>query len=238
MGENPKKQAPTPEELKEIQEEEKFFDGTEDEVRQKIVDEYGLDAEVNTEVIEKIRKKFGKLDGQKRRFRELYQVAEEELKKKPKPEDKPDKDKPEGDDDKKGKSLTAEEFESRLAERDFQNELKSLDCSDELRQQVESYARLNAKDGKLMSPKEAFESSLIKAMKAEEDKKAEEVEAGADGPRRTRPTEISERKPEDLSGEGEVVKSSIKGLDPVNDPEDRKEHIERLQKWQKRNIPR
>jgi len=116
-------------------------------------------------------KRFGKVVGQKRKYRESLGEFQKE----------PEEDKPKEAQPVEDKPLTAKELEAKLAERDFNRELKDLDISDELRKEVETYAKLHN-----CSPKEATKSSYITFLKGEEDKKAEELEAGAGGTRRTR----------------------------------------------------
>ena len=178
MTEVNKEENLTPEE--EIQEEEKVikFSKTEEkEIRTEIMSKYGLDEEVDKDLIDNLtkdsltdRKSFGKLVGQKRRTRE-----ERDALKKPEVESKKE---PTKGDEKFGK----DEVEKLLSERDFKRDLESLDVSDELRKEVDSYAKLNK-----CSPKEALKSTYITFLKGEEDKKRQEEEASAGGVRRTRP---------------------------------------------------
>ena len=182
-----KEETPTPEEIKIEEQEEEELTATSEEakVREKLIEDLGLDVDADADLIDRLTKKeledkkrFGKLVGQKRKWRGLAQK---------KPEVEPKKDQPiKGEE----KYVTKED----LDERDFKGELNSLDVSDELRKQVESYARLSK-----CSPKEALKSSYITFLKGEEDKKAEEVEAGAGGTRRTHTGKIlSEIKPEEM----------------------------------------
>ena len=182
-----KEETPTPEEIKQEEQEEEEILATPEEakIREKLVEDLGLDPDVDADLIDRLakkeledRKRFGKVVGQKRKWRGLAQK---------KPEVETKKDQPiKGEE----KYITKED----LDERDFKGELNSLDVSDELRKQVESYARLSK-----CSPKEALKSSYITFLKGEEDKKAEEVEAGAGGIRRTHTgKDISKVKKEEM----------------------------------------
>ena len=166
-----KEENPTLEELEKEKQEEEELLATPDaaKVRSKIIEGLGLDEDVNTKLIDKLvkekledRKKFGKLVGQKRGWREKAQKKKdtrspEEIKKE---EEKLKKEKEE----KEKKFLTQED----LDERDRKRDLESLEVSDALRTEVENYAKLHG-----CSVKKAFESDYIKFKKAEEDKQAE-----------------------------------------------------------------
>ena len=174
MVETPK-ETPTAEEIKqeEAEEEELTTTAEEAKVRTQIIEKHGLDEDADADLIANLvkdkledMKRFGKLVGQKRKWRGIAQKE---------PEKEIKKVQPEGD-EKFGK----EEVEKLIADRDFKKDLESLDVSDELRKQVETYAKLNN-----CSPKEALKSSYITFLKSEEDKKAQEVEAGVGGIRRT-----------------------------------------------------
>ncbi len=185
MAEQPK-DTPTAEEIKQEEaEEEELTTATEESlIKEKIIDDLGLDEEADFEIINKLvkekvedRKRFGKVVGQKRKWREqaLKKPEVETKKEQPSQEEKIGKD----------------EVEKLLLERDFKNELKSLDISDELKKQVESYAKANN-----CSPKEAFKSEFISFLKEKEDKKRQEEEAAIGGTRRTRPGKGGELTPE------------------------------------------
>ena len=184
--------ATQPEELnsEEIREEEELLkESREEEVRSQIVEKYGLDGEVDYELVAKLtqdtlddRKRFGKLVGQKRKAREALIEAQK------KPVVEPEKVQP------KEGLLGREEVEKLLTERDFKRDLASLDVSDGLRKEVEAYAK-----AKGVSPIEAMNSPFIKFMKTDEDKKQREIDASAGGGRRTlTEKDISKLTPKDF----------------------------------------
>lgn len=165
--ENKEDKTQTPEELEQEKKEEAELSATPDEaeVKSKIIEDLGLDEDTDSELIDKLtkneiasRKKFGKLVGQKRGWRETAQKKKED-KKPPKTEEK--------------KTFTEEDLDKRLDERDRKRDLESLDVSDELRKEVESYAKLHG-----LSVKKATESPYIKFKKDEEDKKVKIEKAG------------------------------------------------------------
>lgn len=176
MVEKTKEDAPTPEEIKKEEEEEEELskESKEEEVRSQIIEKHGLDEEADADLINSLvkdklgdRKSFGKLVKQKRGWRE-------KALKKAEPEEKPDEDQP--PEEEENKPITMKDLE----ERDFKNELTSLEISDELKQEVESYAKLHK-----CSPKEALKSPYIQFRKEEEEKKAKVEEAATGETRRT-----------------------------------------------------
>lgn len=183
VEETKKEENPTPEELEKEKREEEELLATPDatKVRSQVIEKYGLDEDVDTELIDKIvkenledRKKFGKLVGQKRGWREKAQKKPEKEKEKEPPEK--EKDKP--------KFITEED----LDERDRKRDLESLEVSDELKKEVETYVKIHR-----CSVKEAFDSKYIKFLKEQEDKKAEEDDASIEGKHKTRTGKLKKK---------------------------------------------
>ena len=163
--------APTPEVLK--QEEEALVEAKEDEIQEQVISDFGFDAEVDADAISKIVKE--RLENKKalstaiRQKIERRKEAEELRKKFMPPKDDSDKDK-----EKKG--LTPEELDIRLDERDRQRDLDALEASDELKKEIESFAKLHK-----ISVKKTLESDYIQFLKKKEDDKQIEEEASNGG---------------------------------------------------------
>lgn len=163
--------APTPEELKE--EEEGLKEAKEDEIRKQVIADFGFDEEVDSDSIDKIVKE--RLEHKKALSTAIRQKIErrkqvEELQKK---FDQKEEIKVED----KGKGLTPEELETRLDERERKRDLIALEVSDELRKEIESYAKIHPG----MSVKQAFESEYIKFLRDKDEIKRREEEASAGG---------------------------------------------------------
>ncbi len=214
MSEEKKEENPTPEELEEEKQEEEKLLATPDEakVRSQIIEENELDEDVDSELIDRLtkkelkdRKSFGKVVGQKRKWREKAQK---------KPEKEIEKDKKPGEGVEK-KGLTEAELDKRLDERERKRDLEALDVSDELKNEVESYAKLHN-----CSIKKAFGSDYIKFKKDVEDKQ-DKIDKAAlgEGKRRTQ-TASSIRGMSDTA-----LLKAIKDVDKSTE-EGRKQHEE------------
>lgn len=159
-------------------EDEVLKEAKEDEVRSQVVEDYGLDEDVDSEKIDKLvqkelqhKKDLSTAIRQKRDWR-----AKAEETPKPKEEDTTDKGKKEEEKIDESKFITKEE----LDERDRKKDIESLEVSDELKKEVESYAKLHG-----VSAKQAFSSDYIQFRKGQEDTKSREEEASAGGGRGT-----------------------------------------------------
>lgn len=123
-------QQPTAEELQE--EEKALVDSKEEEIRNSIIEKYGLDEDDNKDLIDKLsadilaqRKSFGKLVTQKRSLREKL------LKLEPK-EDKKDET-----------TKSPEEIEKMLEEKFFNRDLEELEYSDNVKDAVKKICKVN-----------------------------------------------------------------------------------------------
>lgn len=145
---------PTAEELQE--EEIALKDSKEDEIRNSVIEKYGLSDDDNKELIDKLtkdiiaqRKSFGKVVAQKRSWREQV------LGNKP-PEQKKD-----------DKNLTPEEIkkqaEEAVEERFMNRDLEDLDASDTLKEEVKKLAKLKG-----LSIRQAFKDPYIQFLHSEE----------------------------------------------------------------------
>lgn len=143
--------APTPEELK--QEEDALVESKEDEVRNSVIEKYGLDEEEQSDLIDKLtedtleqRKAFGKVVGQKIKYRTAATPkASPEPSTVPKKEEVSDVD-----------SLVNQKFEER--------DLESLELPDEIKSEVQKLAKAQgisvrkaAQDPYIAYKKEAYE---------------------------------------------------------------------------------
>lgn len=123
-------QQPTAEELQE--EEKALVDSKEEEIRNSIIEKYGLDEDDNKDLIDQLsadilaqRKSFGKLVTQKRSLREKL------LKLEPK-EDKKDET-----------TKSPEEIEKMLEEKFFNRDLEELEYSDSVKDAVKKICKVN-----------------------------------------------------------------------------------------------
>ncbi len=153
---------PTSEELK--QEEEFQSEAKEDEVRNSVIEKYGLDEEEQSELIDKLtsdqleqRKAFGKVVGQKIKYREAA------TKEKPPKEETPKEETPDVD------ALVNEKFEQR--------DLESMDLPDEIKSEVSKLAKAQG-----ISVREAVKDSYIEFKKQEYDE-AKKVEDATISPK-------------------------------------------------------
>ena len=143
-------------------EEEALKESPSEEVRSQVVKDLGLNEDTDTDLIDKIvegktkeLKKLSTAIKQKRSWREKAQSSKEQKK-----EDKPQQ---------LSAQLTEEELlkkvDAKVDERLQKQELSSLELSDELKEEVKSYAEL-----KKMSIKEALNSPYLQFRKQEEEK--------------------------------------------------------------------
>lgn len=138
---------------------------TEDEVRKEVIENYSLEEDENSELIDKLvtdkiegNKKFSVAIKQKRTWREKAEGLEKE-----KPEPKTEDPKPTiTEDDKSSKDEIIEVLEQR--------DLENLDLSDELKKKVSSYAKIEG-----MSIKKALESEYVK-FHVEQDEKTKKTD--------------------------------------------------------------
>ena len=154
----------SPEEQK--AEEEATKEVNEDELREKIAEDLGIDLEDDdqSELLDKLVKKEQsqreKLSGaikQKITYREKFQKASD------KPKDTPK----EGETQTEGKPLTAEELEKRLDERDAKKDLEGLNLPEEIEKEVKDLAEVKG-----ISIREAAQLPYIVSIKEEADRKA------------------------------------------------------------------
>ena len=166
---NPDTNVPSEPTEEEKQAEEKVLeDANEDEIRVKIIEKYGFDAEADSEHIDKLVQ--GELQHKKELSTAIRQKRDWRKKAMEKPA--PTEDPASNKDEKFGK----EELNSILDERDTKRDISVLEVSDDLKKEVESYAKLNG-----VSVKEAFASDYIQYRKKGEDDKQREEEASAGG---------------------------------------------------------
>ena len=145
-----------------------------DEVRSGVIEDYGLDEDDDAELIEKIVKNtLGEKKALSTAIRQkIKQRAEnQDLRKKYEGDEKNKIDKNKEADKEK---LDQDDLNTILDKRDRDRDLDALDVSDELKQEIEFYAKT-----KKLSVKKALESSYIGFLKTKEDKAKEEEEAGA-----------------------------------------------------------
>ncbi|MCR4307125.1 MAG: hypothetical protein NUV80_01035 [Candidatus Berkelbacteria bacterium] len=149
---------PTAEDLKE--EAEATKDKTEQEIRDSVIAEYGLDETVDSDLVSKLtekelahRKQLSKTIGQKIKAREALKNF--------KPKETP------AEPAKPASPAEPVDVDTRVNEILNERDLRSLEVSDELKQEIRTYAK--AKD---ISYLEASKSSYITFMKEQEEKKA------------------------------------------------------------------
>jgi hypothetical protein len=175
--------------LEEKQQEEELLKETpEDEVRQATIEKFGLNEEVDGELITKLvedglesRKKLSTAIKQKRSWRTKAQEAGI----KPKSEEIPQP---------KGQEPISTNVESIIDKALDKRELDSLELSDELKKQVETYAKVQG-----VSVKKALSSDYVSFLREKEEKK-ERVENASLGTGRkgTAKKDYSDMKPEDF----------------------------------------
>lgn len=181
-----------PEEEKQ-QEEELLKETPADELRQSVIEKFGLDEDANNELIDKLveeadnqRKTVSKAIKQKRAWREKAEAQKEQkIEEKPKPEIKPEV-KPKEDD------LSV--IDQRLDERFEERELDSLDLSDEGKKDIKAYAKAAN-----LKVKQVVKTDYFKFLKDKEDA-AKKVEEASIGGKRGAPTkkEFTSAKPTDF----------------------------------------
>lgn len=144
---------PTPEELKE--EEEAVAEAKEDEVRNSIIEKYGLDEDEQSDLIDSIvkdqleqRKAFGKVVGQKIKYREAATTKPAPSKEAPK------------------ENETSADVEARIKKEFEQRDLDDMDLPDELKSEVQRLAtvqgisvRQASKDPYIIFKKEDYEKN-------------------------------------------------------------------------------
>ena len=144
-------QQPTAEELQE--EEIALKDSKEEEIRNSVIEKYGLTEEDNKELIDKLtndislqRKSFGKVVSQKRSWREKVLKGT------------PDKDK------KDLQPLSKEEIEKSVEEKFFNRDLEELDYSDDVKDAVKKICKMSN-----ISVKQAQKDPYIQYLITQED---------------------------------------------------------------------
>jgi len=154
-------------------EKEALKDATEDEIRTSVIDKYGLDELEQSDLIESLvkdklveKKKLTTAIGQKIKYREQLKSKEEK-----KPEEKPQS---------QPNSFSKEDIMKEVEEKIAKKELESLNLSDELKSEVEKYAKMND-----VSYKAALDTPYIKFRKEEIEGKARAEEASLSSTHRT-----------------------------------------------------
>ena len=191
------------EETSELSEEEKqseesaLAETPDEEIRSGVIKHYGLDEDADKDLIDKIvndtkegRKELSTAIRQKIKKREELIELQKTHKKPKKEETKKEEDEEKTDDEK-----FDDKIGQKVSEKLEKNVLNSLDVSDDLKKEIESYAKINK-----CSIKQAFDSDYIKFKKEAEDKKKKAEDASIDGKRRTKPgkLDLSDMKPEDF----------------------------------------
>lgn len=176
----------------EKQEEEALLkEQKEDEIRAKIIEDYGFDEEADAEIIDKLVKK--ELDQRKIASKAIRQKIEWRERAKKTGTQSPPKETttpPEKPKEDKSEFITREEFNKELQERD----LKALNLPEELEKEIRDYVNLHK-----VSVKDALNSDYIKFRKEQIEKGQKALEARAGGKRK--PSIPQEFNPED-PGEG------------------------------------
>ncbi len=143
-----------------------------DEIRSEVIEKYELDEEIDADLINKIVKNtLGEKKALSTAIRQKInqRTENQDLRKKYEGDEKN-----KIDENKKVEKINQDDLNTILDERDRKRDLDALDVSDELKQEIEFYAKT-----KKLSVKKALESSYISFLKAKEDKAKEEEEAGA-----------------------------------------------------------
>lgn len=158
-------------------EEEGLKGKSEDEIRAQVIEQYELDEDDNSDLIDKLvkdkvadQKRLSTAIKQKRGWREKATKAPEK-----KEEIAPEKKK----EDLKG-SITDEDIDKKVDAKLVKRDLDSLDVSDELRREVKKFVEFHG-----VSVAEAMKDPYIKFKKNEEDEKVRAEEAAAGGKRRS-----------------------------------------------------
>ena len=145
----------------EVTDEEYLKETGEEEIRRKVIEDYGLDEVEQIDLIDQLTEKemeFGKKLStaikQKRKWRE------EALKKETPPKEE------------KKEEIPPSDIEKLIDERFDQRELDASNLSDELKKEAQVYAKVKG-----IRIKDALESSYIQHLKGEEEKKGREEEA-------------------------------------------------------------
>ena len=172
-------------------EEQALKETSDGDLKQTIIDELGLDEEVDEEVINKVvehrkgeLKKLSTAIRQKQDWRTKAQAnaPKEEPKVEPKVDPKPEP-KPDQDIDKM--------LDKKLRERDLQ----SFDASEELQKEIDVYAALKPE----LSAKEVYNSRFVQSFKDEEESKVRTEEAGISNTHKTKTSRnFSEMTPNDF----------------------------------------
>lgn len=155
--------------------EEKLVELVEDEVRNKIVEDYGLDEIEQSDLIDKLVQ--DKLDNHKKLSTAIRQKIEwrdkaKEGEGKPKDEPKP-----------KTEPFQVSDIDKILNEKLEARDLESLDLSDELKREIQTYAKLNN-----VSVKKALESDYIQFQKGKAEKETKVDDASLSGTRKSSTT--------------------------------------------------
>jgi len=183
--ENSKIEELTPEDIQ--SEKEQLKETPEAEVRESIIDKYGLDESEQFDLIESLvkekledRKKLSTVIGQKISWREKAQTPEEK-----KPEVKPQA---------QPNSFSREDILKEVEEKMEMKELDSLDLSDELKTEVKSYAKVNN-----VPYREALKSPYMQFRKKEADEQIKSEEASISSTHKTMAKQdFSEMSPKDF----------------------------------------
>lgn len=163
---------PTPEELK--QEEEVLQELKEDEVRNRVIEDYGLDEDEQSDLVDKLtqkeieqRKAFGKVIEQKRKWREKASVQ---------PETKPSETMVAETQKMSGDSADIERIiNEKLEER----ELQAIDCPEDLKSEIKKLAKIQG-----ISVKQALADPYIQYKKEDMERDQRNTEASTGGTRK------------------------------------------------------
>jgi len=185
MAEEPKKKdIPTNEE--DLADEEEIKEKGEDEIRQQVIDKYGLDEIEQSDLIDQlvedhmeVKKKLGTAIKQKRKWRE-------EAQKKVPPKGEKSEEIPSSDVEK----LLEAAIDTRLDQRD----LDASGISDELKQEVRDYAK-----ARRIRIKDALNSEYVGFLKEKEEQKKKEEEASTSFKRKSQAgRDFSKMSPKDF----------------------------------------
>jgi len=179
MADEPKKENISQEDLAD---EEEIKETEEDEVRQQIIEKYGLDEIEQPDLIDQLvednkefRKKLSTAIKQKRNWREKAKKAVPPTEEKT--EEKPPSD-----------------IERLIDERFNQRELEASDLSDELKKEVQAYAKVQG-----IRIKEALNSDYVGFLKEKEEQKKKEEEASTSFKRKSQAgRDFSKMSPKDF----------------------------------------
>jgi len=179
MAEEPKKENISQEDLAD---EEEIKETEEDEVRQQIIEKYGLDEIEQPDLIDQLveeymetKKKLGTAIKQKRKWREEAQkkVSSKE---------------------EKSEEKSPSDIERLIDERFDQRELDISDLSDELKKEVQVYAKVQG-----IRIKDALNSEYIGFLKGKEEQEKKEEEASTSFKRKSQAgRDFSKMSPEDF----------------------------------------